>query len=201
MGHRPFASLDDMHEALVTLWNERVKPNDEVWILGDLAMPPFDESLPVAARFHGQKRLVPGNHDECWAGKGHGRWRALGSQFLYTRLAMISEIVDRPEPHLIAGEQVSLSHFPYSADHTGKVRYPEWRPIDFGGWLIHGHLHAMWRQHDREINVGIDAWALRPVHADEIAEMISDGPRDLAPLVTGEPSRLSHPPSTVLSDA
>lgn len=180
--HRRFASLDDMHEILVTLWNEAVHPRDEVWILGDLALPPYEDSLPVASRTHGRKVLVPGNHAECWAGKGHLLWKAIGRQSLYTYLGDIAAIVDSPMPHQIAGESVHLSHFPFSADHTGRVRYPEWRPRDNGQWLLHGHLHAMWRQHDREINVGVDAWSMRPVHVDQIADMITAGPQDLAPL-------------------
>ena len=65
---RDFDSVEEMDEALVTQWNEVVAPGDEVWILGDLAMRPHDESLPKVTRLNGYKILVPGNHDECWKG-------------------------------------------------------------------------------------------------------------------------------------
>ena len=34
---RPFRSVDEMDEALVARWNERVRHTDEVWHLGDFA--------------------------------------------------------------------------------------------------------------------------------------------------------------------
>ena len=191
---RPFDSVEEMDEALVALWNEVVAPDDEVWILGDLAMYPHDESLTMAARLHGHKILVPGNHDECWPGKQITRPtealsrkslnRLTAQQAMYKWLGGIAEVAYDPIPHTIAGHDVALSHFPYTADHTGEIRYPAWRPPNTGGWLLHGHLHEMWRQHDREINVGVDAWALRPVHVSVIEAMIHAGPQDLSPLAT-----------------
>ena len=184
-GHRPYASLDEMHDVLIEGWNSVVSPGDEVWVLGDYALRPYEESLAFTPLLNGTKVLVPGNHDGCWAGKFTARdhpLRAIAIQSLYTRIAGFSAIEDNPQPHLIAGERVALSHFPYEADHTDVVRFPEWRPIDYGGWLLHGHLHEMWRQHGRQINVGVDAWGMRPVHIETIAEMIKGGPADRGPL-------------------
>ena len=98
-----------MDEALVTQWNEVVAPGDEVWILGDLAMRPHDESLPKVTRLNGYKILVPGNHDECWEGqrdKQPGevvgpkeRRMRIARQMQYRWAAGIAEIIDDPEPH------------------------------------------------------------------------------------------------------
>ena len=33
---RPFSSVDDMDESLLEKWNDRVKQNDTIYILGDL---------------------------------------------------------------------------------------------------------------------------------------------------------------------
>jgi len=76
---------------------------------------------------------------------------------------------------------VLMSHFPYQGDSGDKDRYTDARPADFGYWLLHGHVHEKWRQRSQMINVGVDAWAGRPVHADTIAEMIAAGPADLGP--------------------
>ena len=181
-GFRDFPSVPDMNEALVEGWNEVVGCGDTVWVLGDFALHPLLESLPWGQRLHGRKVLVPGNHDGCWI-YGETRYRhRLRQQMLYTRLAGFDMIVDHPEPHRIAGERVALSHFPYTADHTSVARHMEHRPTDVGGWLLHGHLHEMWLQHDKQINVGVDAWGLRPVHIDTIAALIEEGPVDRAPV-------------------
>jgi len=37
--NRPFASMEEMDEVLVQRWNERVRPGDRVYHLGDFAVP------------------------------------------------------------------------------------------------------------------------------------------------------------------
>lgn len=179
-GHRPFSSTAEMDECLVTLWNEMVAPADEVWILGDLAMHPVDEGLMTASKLNGRKHLVPGNHDMCWTGAEARRPQALKWQMRYRHIAGIAQIVDsgplRFPIHDLGGTPVALSHFPYTEDHTSEVRYPRHRLMDRGGWLLHGHLHDKWRLHGRQVNVGVDAWGLRPVHADVLADCVHKGP-------------------------
>ena len=72
---RPFSDLAVMNERLVDAWNDRVRPDDEIWHLGDVAMGRIEESLLIIRRLHGRKFLVPGNHDRCWPGhKKVGDW-------------------------------------------------------------------------------------------------------------------------------
>ena len=59
---RPFTNAAEMDEALVSRWNERVKPSDHVYHLGDVSMR--RESLKqIGPRLNGHKRLLRGNHD------------------------------------------------------------------------------------------------------------------------------------------
>lgn len=58
---RPFDSLKEMHECMVTCWNETVKPEDKVYHLGDFAMR--RSGVPWAKVLNGHKRLILGNHD------------------------------------------------------------------------------------------------------------------------------------------
>lgn len=60
---RPFSNVDEMDAELIRRWNETVGPDDVVLHLGDLALGPIAESLPMTARLHGRRFLVPGNHD------------------------------------------------------------------------------------------------------------------------------------------
>ncbi|MDQ2754279.1 MAG: metallophosphoesterase [Actinomycetota bacterium] len=174
---RPFATVEEMNEALVGQWNERVGPDDETWVLGDFAMGRLAETLPLAELLHGHKTLVPGNHDRPWSGhsKGVDRWR---STYLE---AGFDEIVAGPITTTIGSVEVLVDHFPYRGDSRDEDRYVERRPVDRGGWLLHGHVHERWRQNGRQINVGVDAWAGRPVSDDEVAALLSAGPGDLPP--------------------
>lgn len=58
---RPFASADEMNEELVRRHNERVRPNDKVYFLGDVAIA--RKSLHILGRLNGDKVLIRGNHD------------------------------------------------------------------------------------------------------------------------------------------
>ena len=179
---RSFADVDEMHAEIVDRWNAVVGEDDEVWVLGDLMLGPTSD-LPerCLSQMRGVKVLVPGNHDQCWLGHGHAQTRS-SRKHLYRVLVGggFSRIEDCPRPHLIAGEEVGLCHFPYDGDHTAQVRYPEWRPEDNGGWLLHGHVHDLWRQNGRQINVGCDAWDFTPISERHVAEMITAGPRHVA---------------------
>jgi calcineurin-like phosphoesterase family protein len=58
---RPWTDPEEMDEAMVKAWNERVKPTDKVYHLGDVVIN--RKSLKTLARLNGDKVLIRGNHD------------------------------------------------------------------------------------------------------------------------------------------
>lgn len=58
---RPWDDPAEMDEAMVKAWNERVKPNDKVYHLGDVVIN--RRALPTLSRLNGDKVLIRGNHD------------------------------------------------------------------------------------------------------------------------------------------
>ena len=58
---RPFASAEEMDEAMVERWNARVRPGDKVYHLGDVVIN--RRFLHVLGRLNGDKVLIRGNHD------------------------------------------------------------------------------------------------------------------------------------------
>lgn len=175
---RPFPNPEEMNEAIVERWNTTVGPTDRVLVLGDVALGKITDSLAVAGRLFGYKILLAGNHDRC-AGF-HGQ-KAVGWEERYRREGGFAEVhqgtmrVDLGAKH----SSVLASHFPYVGDTVDVTRFAEQRPVDRGEWLVHGHVHERWLQAGRQINVSLDAWGGRLVHADEVVAMIEAGPRDL----------------------
>jgi len=96
----------------------------------------------------------------------------------YYHIGGIHKILDNPEPHTIASQQVQLNHFPYMLDDRYDMKFAKWRPQDNGDWLLHGHIHEKWRQQHCQINVGVDAWHFAPVAEHTIAALIAHGPAD-----------------------
>ena len=58
---RPWDDAAEMDEAMVKAWNERVKPTDKVYHLGDVVIN--RKSLAIMHRLNGDKVLIRGNHD------------------------------------------------------------------------------------------------------------------------------------------
>lgn len=64
---RPFTTVEEMNEALITNWNSLVRPGDVVYHLGDFA---FRRHRYFAERLHGQIVLIEGSHDRMSASEG-----------------------------------------------------------------------------------------------------------------------------------
>jgi calcineurin-like phosphoesterase family protein len=58
---RPWDDPAEMDEFMIAAWNERVRPNDKVYHLGDVVIN--RKSLVTLARLNGDKVLIRGNHD------------------------------------------------------------------------------------------------------------------------------------------
>jgi calcineurin-like phosphoesterase family protein len=58
---RPWTDPNEMDEAMVKAWNERVGKNDKVYHLGDVVIN--RKSLALLRRLNGDKVLIRGNHD------------------------------------------------------------------------------------------------------------------------------------------
>jgi len=58
---RPWDSAEEMDEAMVKAWNERVRPTDKVYHLGDVVIN--RRALKTLSRLNGDKVLIRGNHD------------------------------------------------------------------------------------------------------------------------------------------
>jgi calcineurin-like phosphoesterase family protein len=54
---RPFSTVQEMDDYMITNWNAVVKPYDRIYHLGDVG------SGSILARLNGSKRLILGNHD------------------------------------------------------------------------------------------------------------------------------------------
>jgi calcineurin-like phosphoesterase family protein len=58
---RPWTDPDEMDEEMIRRWNDRVRPTDKVYHLGDVVIN--RRALSTLARLNGDKVLIRGNHD------------------------------------------------------------------------------------------------------------------------------------------
>lgn len=125
--NRPFTSVEDMNAALVERWNSVVRPEDTVYVLGDMFWCKPSDAVPVLKSLRGTKILVKGNHDRV----NNEEFRA---QFADVRDYM--EIDDN-------GRKLVLCHYPIPCFRN-----------HFRGWYhLYGHVHSSFEyqmmEHDR----------------------------------------------------
>ena len=180
MKHEPemrgvFEDVHDMTAEVIYQHNRLVKPSDVVYFLGDVALGPIAESLPMIGMMNGRKFLIPGNHDRVHPLMHKNkpaqveRWDIEYSKVFRAILPLNYMTTLSHDPRA----RILMSHFPYEGDSHGEDRHVQYRPIDNGLPLVHGHVHSAWRIRGRQMNVGIDANNLMPTHEDEICEWLN----------------------------
>jgi calcineurin-like phosphoesterase family protein len=168
-GKRPFANLQEMHEALLTYHNEIVKPNDHCSFLGDVTLwrggvyqkQRFTEEIK---KYNGHLRLYLGNHDHWNA----DFYRLAGFEKVYATW--------RCEEGFIS------SHFPLhprslstaTANVHGHIHQnPDYEPVIFEEWKRENGS-VIPRKVVPYINVSVEAVNYRPVHMDAILARIKE---------------------------
>jgi len=141
--------IPSMNEALIRIYNEVVRPDDEVYFIGDVAMGNRDLAPAIVRRLMGHKHLILGNHDYKKPGK------------IYPQLL---------EPGLFESVQDSLVI--QDGDKTLFLCHiPQ-----FEGWHAHyhlaGHVHSSW---DRAAIVQTPAQGAGHFRADPTGVVVNVG--------------------------
>lgn len=175
--NRPFATVEEMNEILITNWNSIVQPNDEVYCLGDLSMA-FRPIELFSSRLMGKKYLVPGNHDFCHSVHKKSRIKENQDKWIVKYEEYGWKVLSEEVYFNASGiANFLLCHLPYAGDHvqTGE-RYQNKRPKNEGHWLLCGHVHNNWKLKEKMINVGVDVWDYKPISIDQIADLMRKYP-------------------------
>lgn len=139
--NRPFASAEEMDEEMIRRWNERVKPEDTVWHLGDFALAKYDRVRELVWRLNGDKYLLMGNHDR----HSKKKYQDAGFSFVFQGY----------KPLIFVAPEIALSHRPQEVA-------PRPRP-----WL-HGHVHNAPDTQPGVYNISVERTDYRPVTLEEI---------------------------------
>jgi calcineurin-like phosphoesterase family protein len=126
---RPWSNVEEMDEALITNWNTVVKPDDEVWNLGDVAhccTPSYAQYC--LQQLNGKHHLVLGNHDDSIS---------------KTIFASVNGGYQEIE---VDDQKMVLCHYAMR----------EWHHALRGVWHLYGHTHAALRPFGKSVDVGVD---------------------------------------------
>ena len=150
---RPFSTVEEMDETIITLWNRRVTDDDDVYIIGDFAFRNQKPEEWYLSRLNGRKNLIIGNHD----GKLLKNETAMSYFMSVEKMKHVSD----------QGAQFCLCHCPI-ADWNGMYR---------GAYHIFGHIHRekndvyqYMKTRIRALNAGCMIHQYQPVGLQELID-------------------------------
>lgn len=153
---RPYSSVEEMNEAMISNWNAIVKPNDIVWHLGDFSFSNLQETIKVIDRLNGKINLVLGNHDKMIV-------KNAGSLLNSKKFSSIQHYAELKHDR----QFIVMFHYGMRV----------WNKSHYGSIHLFGHSHNSLPPHGKSVDVGIDSKEItseyRPVSIDEIFQYMN----------------------------
>ena len=138
---RPFASVEEMDQTIIQNWNNTVKPEDTVYILGDMVWAKAKGWPGYLRQLNGHKILIKGNHDP--------------NGFDKETMALLDGVYDYLEI-TDEGRHVVLSHYPIPMHKSA------YNP---NVYMLYGHVHTTREYHFiQELRKEIRDTALEAAH-------------------------------------
>jgi calcineurin-like phosphoesterase family protein len=156
---RPFASVEEMDETMVQRWNERVKPTDKVYHLGDVVIN--RKCLKLLHRLNGDKVLIKGNHDIFKMGDYTPYFREIRAYHVMNGL-ILSHVPVHPE---------SLARFGCNIHghlHANRVMKPRGVDVKTGEILYSDEIDP------RYFNVSVEQIDFAPILFEDACRRIVD---------------------------
>lgn len=162
---RPFQSLEEMHNAIIVNWNDKVPKTGTVLLLGDVALGGSARAEAVSEilnSLNGKIILVSGNHDTYVLKKPCvDRFESI-----HKRLGI--DVADGDKT-----QRIEMCHYPPNEEYTAE---PD-------SWLLHGHTHhnnhhgEKPNKHPYQLDVGINGagYNYSPLSYLDVKRLILNG--------------------------
>jgi calcineurin-like phosphoesterase family protein len=162
--HRPFSSIEEMNEELITRWNSVVSLTDTVYHLGDILFRTKgkESGTKILNRLNGQIFLILGNHDKHNLKQFKDRFELWPTGRWDEQLRMI-KIEDDDAPNGI--REIVLCHYSMRV----------WQNSHHGSFMLHGHSHGSLEDLSNSLSfdVGVDCHNYYPISYEKVKEIMS----------------------------
>jgi len=150
--NRKGSTVEEMNELLIQAWNDKVRPEDTVYHLGDVSFGRHEETRDVLWRLNGTIHLILGNHDKSLVGGGNAFRFKTTQEYKTLKLD---------------GKHIVLFHFPIES----------WDRQSYNSWHLHGHCHGQTSHRHKivlnRMDIGIDTRCdMAPWNWEEIKELL-----------------------------
>lgn len=156
-GPRGFGNIQEHDNTIIENWNKVVKPEDTVYLLGDVALKDNDNALKCVNSLNGNIMLIRGNHDT------QIRWDMYSDKTLCPNITILgyADLLNYKGYHLY------MSHFPTMTGNLEKESLKKCTCNLFG----HTHQKAkFYNDLPYLFHVGVDSNNCTPISIDEVIE-------------------------------
>ena len=137
---RPFKHVDEMDWAMIQKWNDKVKPGDKGYHLGD-----FGELWPLQF-LNGDITLILGNYE-----------RKLDDEEIH-------KLLTHPKLKVESSDEVEE----FFLAHEPTIGLKKMKAESDKEWLLFGHIHGRQKIKKFGIDVGVDCNNFAPISIDEV---------------------------------
>ncbi len=125
MDMRGFPSVTEMNDHMIATWNEHVRKQDEVVVIGDLSFGKGEQTNEILQRLNGTINLIVGNHDKRYLDD---------KAFKPERFGWIKEYAELNDNN----RKVILSHYPMPFYNGQFLKDEQGAPRTY---MLYGHVH------------------------------------------------------------
>ncbi len=152
---RGFSNIKEHDETIIKNWNEIVKNEDIVYILGDIMLNDNKKGLAYLKSLKGKKKFIRGNHDN------DERWELI---------RQVGEIIGYATIIEYNGDHFYLSHYPTITTPKDVIK-------SHSLYCLYGHTHSKEKFYDDNpniYNISVDANDLKPISIEDIKKNIEN---------------------------
>lgn len=170
--NRPYSSIEEMNDSLISNWNSKVKKNDTIYYLGDFTLG--NSATKYYDLLNGSISFLPGGHDHRWLSHEVGFDGVLDAKHRVTPALLILTGLIKAN----LKQPITMCHYPLLS----------WEQSHYGSIHLHGHSHGTLGiitnsgdtrihpeaggKHGKRMDVGIDAQNYFPTSIDEVIERL-----------------------------
>ena len=159
--NRPFSSISEMNDVLISNWNQKIGTGDLVYILGDFA---FSRTRFFLEALNGLKVFIDGDHDK----EIHDSvMPVLHKGYLHILDKDCFNNSDKERKYFVSEiSSITLCHWCMRT----------WRQSHYNSWHLYAHSHGHLPPIGKSWDVGVDANNFAPLSLLEIIEIMKTRP-------------------------
>jgi calcineurin-like phosphoesterase family protein len=140
---RPFSSIYEHDQAIISNWNKVVGKQNTIYHLGDFALCSEGHAEDKMEQLNGVKKYIRGNH--C-------------SSKMMKRVERHFEVLGNYHEVKIDGQMIVMCHYAFGT----------WNKSHRGSWNLYGHSHGSYQSKGKQKDVGINCNGYYPVEFEAI---------------------------------